>query len=748
MLLIGLVGLWAGGVFPNLKTSDKSRAVGLNDPKVEPSEVKPQPLANTIVVTAAPASAKVQAMIKQIDADDQTTAQKGVKALGGVDAEEARGAVPALTRALVRHKEDDFRREVAEELERIGPPSKEDVTCLGPVYRSGHKRAQLYAIESLGQLGSQAVEGAPILAQALKDHDSEVRKKAADALRRMGPSARYVAFRILLAASDADEVAGAAALEALYEQGKLTAGEIDLLNEAAGDEKRRQFIRYFAVMRLGEEGDKAVKAVPTLIRVLDNEKDAKLLTHSIEALRRIGNKEKQTLAALLRLAQSQAPERVRLASLDALNRLDPSAFSIIQMLERTAPGKEANGKVLLRIKQLLDARLESLKTDEMIELQPVLRHKDAGFIEVGLDLVIRKKNAAGLVPDLVELAKHKEDKVSDKALHALEFVGPDAKSSAPTLIRVLENEKGENEKDAKLLLHSVEALGRIGSKEKQTLAALLRVVQSQAPERVRLASLDALNRLDPSAFSIIQMLERTAPGKEANEKVLLRIKQLLDARLESLKTDEMIELQPVLRYKDAGVIEVGLNLVIRKKNVAGLVPDLVELVKHKEDKVSDKALRALEFVGPDAKASVPTLIAALKEIDKERRCRLAVLLAAVEPKGDMVRQAVLVPLIEGLHPSRIVVRGEQMQQPIHKALRAIGQPAVDAIFTTFKTFKYRGKEEGAYRKNLFQALESLAPELKSKANHDTLKQLHRKELREYQATKEAAVKALTAMDPG
>ena len=521
------------------------------------------------------ASAVVLKLIKQIEGLDRKKSLEGVEALGKVDREAARRAIPALARALQRHKDEDFRRAVTEELERVGPPVKADLDCIGPVMALSYRRARLYVIDALGQMGADAAPAIPVLVQALKDSDSGVRKKAATVLRDLGPTARPRAFRALLASSDdEDEEVAKAAFVALLELGKLTPAEVELLLEAVGNVKRRILVRRLAAIRLGEQRADASKAVPTLTRLLQTEKDNWL---------------------------------VKLCA---------------------------------------------------------------------------------------------------------------------------------------------DSLGQIGEKPKETLTALLQAVLTHSDEAVRLAALNALNQLDLSVFSTSQMLERTSIDHETSPKVRLRIAQLMDVRFASLKSENMAEVRPVLKHKDPKIILIGLGLVIRKKEGAVLVPDLAGLVNHSDDKVSDEALKALGVLGPEARSGLEALLKAFRGVARERQLKFALFVAVLEPKNQKVREAVLPALIDGLHPARLGARGQTAREAILKALVAIGQPAVEAIFDKFGTISYVGRDNATHRKHLFMALQGLAADCKSKDNYDKLKEVRAKEQQKgYEDSRAAAGRALAAMDP-
>ncbi len=114
---------------------------------VEPAEV----VASEVL---PPASAVVLDLLKQLDDADPERCRKAVEDLSGVDPFDARRAIPALVRALQRHPDSGFRRRVTEELERIGPPVKEDIDCLAPAMRIAYKPLRLYVLHALRAVGA------------------------------------------------------------------------------------------------------------------------------------------------------------------------------------------------------------------------------------------------------------------------------------------------------------------------------------------------------------------------------------------------------------------------------------------------------------------------------------------------------------------------------------------------------------------------------------------------------------------
>ena len=140
-------------------------------------------------------------------------------------------------------------------------------------------------------------------------------------------TSRAPAFRLLLnPVGAADEEISLGVFKTLLDESDpLTSEEMDVLAEAVRDVKRRTSVRCFAVNNLGE-GEHVARAVPALVDVLREKGDVKLLSLSIKALGRIGDKRQDVLTPLLALAMSAAKEEIRLESLQVLEQLEPSAL--------------------------------------------------------------------------------------------------------------------------------------------------------------------------------------------------------------------------------------------------------------------------------------------------------------------------------------------------------------------------------------------------------------------------------------
>jgi hypothetical protein len=109
----------------------------------------------------------------------------------------------------------------------------------------------------------------PLLTTALRDGDWSVRKRAAESLGRMGPSAKAAVpalFALLSSEEDRDAARGA-----LREIDAVGPEALPALIKALEVDDGR--VRYYAVFYLGKLGPAAKEALPALRRLTDDDSD-------------------------------------------------------------------------------------------------------------------------------------------------------------------------------------------------------------------------------------------------------------------------------------------------------------------------------------------------------------------------------------------------------------------------------------------------------------------------------------------
>ena len=144
------------------------------------------------------------------------------------------------------------------------------------------------AVDALGRIGPAAAETVPLLTEALRDADEPVRRRAAEALGQIGPAAIPALTEALRDADEAVRVGAARALGkiCLGKIGSAAAEVVPALTEALRDDPDRD-VRWRAAYSLGLIGPAAAKAIPVLTEAL-RDADEAIRRAAAEALGKIG----------------------------------------------------------------------------------------------------------------------------------------------------------------------------------------------------------------------------------------------------------------------------------------------------------------------------------------------------------------------------------------------------------------------------------------------------------------------------
>jgi HEAT repeat protein len=152
-------------------------------------------------------------------------------ALGGMRAE-AKESVSALITAL---GDDEANSDAADALGMIGPDAQEAIPALVGALKQEDRDFRMKAVYALGGIGSAAV---PALIGALAHADGGVRQGAADALRRIGPSANASLPALIKALKDKLEGVRMSAARALMAIIPDTKEAVTILMETVADEDK------------------------------------------------------------------------------------------------------------------------------------------------------------------------------------------------------------------------------------------------------------------------------------------------------------------------------------------------------------------------------------------------------------------------------------------------------------------------------------------------------------------------------
>lgn len=357
-----------------------------------------------------------------------------------------------------------------------------------------------------------------------------------------------------------------------------------------------------ALVRLGPA------AVPALVEALKDEHKCKEAAHVLGRMGSRGAKAVPRLIGVLR--DRQAPEAVREEVADALGKIGEPVAEVVPAL--TAALKDDQEKVRCRAAEALGWMGPPAK-EAMPALIVALKDKDARTAEMAC-LALARLGDADAVRPLLEALQGPRNSVADNAARALWQIGPAAKEVVPELIALLKKPPNESRRVRTLLLwlgpvavpaladglHDNEATVR------QTAAEILGLLGpvARTSDRAVPALAGALQDKMPAvALSAALALTQIDPTRARDA-----VPRLTDALDNAAAAEALADMGPEAR---------------------AAVPALIAALKHREKAVRDSARHALGRIGPPA---VPALIDALKSPSEGAGVLAAEALAAVLPR--------------------------------------------------------------------------------------------------------------------
>jgi HEAT repeat protein len=202
----------------------------------------------------------VPALIKRLKSDDSEARRAAAKTFSEIG-EEGKPAIPNLIDALKKDKDLYVRRYAAEALGKLGTDAKSAVPALAAALRDQKKEVGEAAAEALGSMGKEAVKPlADFLKSeappAVKGKDvkkkgpapdseaNEVRRKAAEAIGKIGPDAKDAVDALIACLRDPGcRAEAAAALGSIGPDAKKAVGPLQNLIDAKGANKRDAVLR-------------------------------------------------------------------------------------------------------------------------------------------------------------------------------------------------------------------------------------------------------------------------------------------------------------------------------------------------------------------------------------------------------------------------------------------------------------------------------------------------------------------------
>ena len=459
--------------------------------------------------------------------------------------------------------------------------------------KHGSVEERRQAVAALGLIGLRAKPVVPALVERLKAERSGSRRDAAEALCKINKDPAAVAAMV-------------------------------------ADLKDRDFqVRLSAAKTLGGFGVHAKAAVPALTETLQDENNF-VRSSAALALWQI-DKHSDAIPALVENVKSSDNRGHIAMAADALGQIGVEAKAAVPVLREALKDKPPDYTVALALWKI---------------------NKDAAA-----------------VPALVEGLRYPESGWRGDCAHALGLIGVEAKAAVPSLIEALKDEK------AFVRMNAAEALGALGADAKAAVPALLEAVKEQTKEVIAppggpkgylgLASVRSALHGEP-------YIEKLFPGSPAvkaglkdgdllvgvNDTKIANVKEFRAAMDKlALKPGDQVTIvverekgkptriavtarewpRPDERYV---LPEFGRSRVAAAEALwkitkhPGAAPALAETLK--DPQARHWATPALERIGVEGQAAVPTLIDALKGEDKVTRVYAATALGQIGAKTEAV----------------------------------------------------------------------------------------------------------------
>jgi len=497
--------------------------------------------------------------------------------------------------------------------------------------KNPHNRAD--AADELGLIGRAARDAVPALAlRVAQDADPLVAVRAAEALLRIDPHEKFVAFLSSALEHEQAKVRRAAA-QSLGNVGALAVTAlpklIDCLKDSDGD------VRWAAVATLGRIGPEARAAVPVLTEAL---KDSILRGMAADSLGAIGPDARAAVPGLKRLIESgdkdgRWPAAIALVRIggpgaeaatpvfiDALKASDAGQrWDALCYLQRLGPRASAAVPAIKALLKSPDAFLRELAVVTVGKIGPDAKAAVPELLPLlgGDDEDLRPRAAVSLaeigtsaLPGLSQQLRNGNADARYWAAQALARVGPMASQFAVFLAERLSDDPDANVRGAAAV-----ALGEIGAEAKGTAGALTAALRDQE-SHVRILAAEALWKVEKTSERALPVLGKELKGPDVSSR-----REAAEAlgRLNAAAKPALPLLRKTLADKDTDVRVAAAQAVWLVGGDADVVPVLAAALQDKDAESRREAAKILACIGPPAKAAWTGLARLLRDNDPDVR---------------------------------------------------------------------------------------------------------------------------------
>lgn len=375
--------------------------------------------------------------------DDDSPAKKGVQPPDGLKA--------------LKHTDPAVRYKSVVLLGNLGPVAKFAVADLRDTLKDENPWVRVRAAEALWKIDKTSpFILVPVLVQALKEKNADLRATVPEVIGLLGPKAKSAVPALVDALKDKESKVQAAAVLALGEIGPPAKDAAPaLLDLVKGTDPVVEFLVSGTLSRLGPS------VVPLLCKTLTD----KLVDRRLTAAAALALMDPPPADAVTALAEAlgDGEETVRAASARALGKIGPAAKDALPKLRGAL--KEASP--FTRLDAALSLHQIDASTDQLSVVIAILAGMDAKERSAACQVLGQIGPAAkDAVPTLVLALAAREALLRQAAAEALGKIGPAAAKSAPALKDALKDA------DDFVRPHAALALWRVTGKTDKALATL------------------------------------------------------------------------------------------------------------------------------------------------------------------------------------------------------------------------------------------------------------------------------------
>jgi HEAT repeat protein/3',5'-cyclic AMP phosphodiesterase CpdA len=467
------------------------------------------------------------------------------------------------------------------------------------------------AAEALGKIGSDAA--IEELVKALNDEDSDVRRRAAEALGKIGSDAAIE--ELVKALNHENSSVRRSVANALLNIGSDAA--IEALVKALNHEDF--YVRKRVTDALGNIGSDA--AIPGLVKAL-NDENSSVRSRAAKALSNIGSD--AAIPGLVK-ALNQEDYDVRMIAANALGKIGSDAAIeelvkalnqedyFVRMIAVVVLGEIGSDVAINELVKALNQEdyfvrmsaaeaLGKIGSDAAIEeLFKALNQEDY-FVRMSAAEALGKIGSDAAIEELVKALNQEDSSVRKRAAEALGKIGSDA--AIEELVKAL------NQEDSSVRRRAAEALGKIGSD-----AAIEELVKAlnQEDSSVRMSAAEALGKIASDAA--IPELIKVLNDEDSD------VRMSAAEALGKIASDAAIpELVKALNDEDSDV-RMSAAEALGKIGSDAAIEELVKALDHEDSSVRWWAAGALGKIGSDA--AIPELVKTLNDENSSVRSRAA-----------------------------------------------------------------------------------------------------------------------------